>query len=214
MKEIRSILDKVGPYQVRQVSVQHSSTLVDLTHPRTGCLHTTEGHFDDGLAELTKHYAPHFMVGFNPKIKKSEIIQFVPVGFSARATRANNEKLLVQIEMVGFSDEKPWLPIGKNKQHNHDYGDTLDALCWLFNVCEVEYGIPLSHPWPDGDFGLAGLAPRNKHRNQGKLGHIAGWFCHGDMPNPDIHWDVGNMQWSKVFANCHKLQTGESENVS
>jgi hypothetical protein len=53
-------------------------------------------------------------------------------------------------------------------------------------------GIPLVHPFPDGDFGLAGSSRRNTHRKAGKFGKIAGWYGHGDMPDPDVHWDPGS----------------------
>jgi hypothetical protein len=52
----------------------------------------------------------------------------------AASTRAHDNMVLVQIEMIGFSKETPWLP---------DSG-TLDALASLMNVCESEWGIPLS----------------------------------------------------------------------
>ena len=49
-------------------------------------------------------------------------------------------------------------------------------------VCEKEWGIPLTHPWADGDYGRAG---DNPHRHAGKFGKVAGWFAHGDMPPPE-----------------------------
>ena len=68
--------------------------------------------------------------------------------------------------MVGFSQEKPWLPDD----------DTAAALASLMAVCASEYGIPLQHPWPDGDFGKAG---KNPHRSSGKYGSVPGWYGHG-----------------------------------
>jgi hypothetical protein len=82
----------------------------------------------------------------------------------------------------------------------------LDALASLMNVCWHEWGIPLVHPFPDGDFGLAGSSRRNTHRRAGKFGKIAGWYGHGDMPDPDVHWDPGALEWSKVFLHCHELE--------
>jgi hypothetical protein len=103
---------------------------------------------------------------------------------------------IVQIEFAGYSEEQLWLP----------EPPTLDALCSLMNVCQREWGIPLEHPWPDGDFGLAGSSIRNTHRRSGKFGHIAGWYGHGDLPDPDVHWDPGALEWSKVFARCGELE--------
>jgi hypothetical protein len=196
---MKSIITQAGKFPVRQVSVHHSEERVPLDKPRTGVLHTTEGHWQDGFNILSSHYSPHFMLGYREATKKVEIVQFVPINFIGAALKAgghHNADAIVQIEMVGFSDEKLWLP----------EQDTLDALCSLFNVCEYEWGIPLSHPWPDGDYGMAGF--HTKHRGSGKFGKVAGWFGHGDVPDND-HWDPGNLRWSKVFARCHELQAAE-----
>jgi hypothetical protein len=100
---------------------------------------------------------------------------------------------LVQIEFVGFSEETPWLPEPQ----------TLDALCSLMNVCNSEWGIPLSHPWDDSDWGRAG---DNAHRHSGKFGRIPGWYGHQDMPPPDQHWDPGCLLWSEVFKRCAEIE--------
>jgi hypothetical protein len=175
---MRSVIDKAGPFPSGRISVHHYSQTVSPSKPRCAVLHTTEGHWADGLAVLTRHYAPHFMLGYNEKTKKAEIVQFVPVGFIGAALKAHNDQAIVQIEMVGFSQEKAWLPDNP----------TLDALCSLMNVCESEWGIPLSHPWPDGDYGRAGF--HTTHRASGKFGKVAGWYGHADVPDND-HWDPG-----------------------
>lgn len=195
----RSIIDKAGAFPVTQVPVRHLSELVNMGSPRCGVLHTTEGHFADGKAILTKRYAPHFMLGFNEQSKKAEILQFVPVGFIGAALKKHNDLAIVQIEMVGFSEETAWLP-GTTAKNPHP--QTLEALCSLMLVCQNEWGIPLSHPWPDDDWGKAGF--NTPHRASGKFGNTAGWFGHQDVPLND-HWDVGHMQWSKVFARCAEL---------
>lgn len=191
---MKSVINYAGKYPVRQVSVHHLSETVSFDKPRTGVLHTTEIPWAESLKELTLHHAPHFMVGLNGK--KAEIVQFVPINFMGAALLHNNNDALVQIEMVGYSQEKLWLPDDK----------TLDALCSLMNVCEAEWGIPLSHPWPDGDYGMYGA--NTPHRKSGKWGHVAGWYGHADVPE-NLHWDPGNIQWSKVFDHCHELQAAE-----
>ena len=100
---------------------------------------------------------------------------------------AESAQPIVQIEMIGFSKEKPWLPDD----------ETLAALASLMAVCADEYGIPLEHPWPDGDFGKAG---KNPHRSSGKYGKVPGWYGHGDCPSPDTHWDPGNLKWTEVLG--------------
>jgi hypothetical protein len=37
------------------------------------------------------------------------------------------------------------------------------------------------------------------HRAEGKFGHFAGWYGHGDCPSPDSHWDPGALRWSELF---------------
>ena len=105
-------------------------------------------------------------------------------------------KALVQVEMIGFAEEEPWLP-GETERNPHP--ETLDALCSLMNICWKEWGISRTHPWRDGDFGLAGSSDRNTHRRSGFYGRVAGWFGHGDLPDPDQHWHPGNLFWGKVF---------------
>src|ERR1700750_112274 len=72
----------------------------------------------------------------------------------------------------------------------------------MMAVCASEYGVPLQHPWPDGDFGKAG---KNPHRSSGKYGKIPGWYGHGDCPSPDTHWDPGNLEWSVILDKAKQL---------
>ena len=120
------------------------------------------------------------------------------IGTIGASIKAHNNKAIVQIEMIGFSQTKPWLPDE----------DTLMALASLMAVCEKEYGIPLSHPWPDGDFGKAG---DNPHRSSGKFGTVPGWFGHCDCPSPDTHWDPGNLRWSEVLTRAADLELGTTD---
>jgi hypothetical protein len=182
---INPILKQAGPYKVNWVPCPHSTMPVDLTLPRAGILHTTEGGFQGSLQVFEHHFAPHFEVGLDKGVPT--INQLVKVGVIGSACRAHNNKAIVQIEMVGFSKETLWFTDDK----------TADALAHLMVVIEAEYGVPLTHPWKDGDFGKAG---HNAHRSAGKFGHVAGWFGHGDMPDPDAHWDPGAFEWSKLFA--------------
>jgi hypothetical protein len=163
-----------------------------LDAPRTGVLHTTEGGWVGSLAIFKQHFAPHFMLGFDADAQKVRIAQLVQVGTIGAALKAHNNQAIVQIEMIGFSKEKPWLPDD----------DTVAALASLMAVCATEYGIPLNHPWPDGDFGKAGSNP---HRSSGKYGKVAGWYGHGDCPSPDTHWDPGNLEWSVVLGKAKQM---------
>ncbi|MGO9008075.1 MAG: N-acetylmuramoyl-L-alanine amidase [Beijerinckiaceae bacterium] len=185
-------ISQAGPHKVQQIDCPHFSTPANLHAPRAGVLHTTEGGFAGSMSVFNRHFAPHFIVGLNAG-GKPEIAQLVPVGVIGAALVTHNNKALVQIEMVGFAKETPWLPDAA----------TLDALAALMLVCRSEWGIPLSHPWPDGDYGRAG---HNPHRTSGKFGAVAGWFGHADVPDPDTHWDPGNLEWSKIFAHAEAIK--------
>lgn len=194
MTQLRPTLDRAGRFPVVQVPCpfQHSQ-LVDMTAPPAAILHTTEGGWPGSMAVFKQHFAPHFLVGINAA-GRAEIAQLVPVGYIGLACRAHNNKARVEVEMVGNAKEVLWQPDP----------ETMDALASLMLTCRNEYGIPLSHPWPVGDYGRAG---RNAHRSSGKYGTVAGWFGHADMPDPDTHWDPGNLNWPAVFARAETLQS-------
>lgn len=179
---------KAGTYDVQQIHCPHFMTPVDLSLPRAGVLHTTQGGWAGAAGIFAHHWASHFMVGLNVQ-GKAEIAQLAPIGLIAAALVANNDLALIQIEVIGFSKATPYI-----------FDDeTLGALAALMRVCRDEYGIPLTRPWADGDFGIYG---DNPHRHSGKFGKVAGWFSHGDVPLPDTHWDCGNLEWAKIFAEA------------
>lgn len=186
-KTVRPWLDYADKFPIIHIGgIPHFNEAVDLGAPRTGVLHTTEGGWAGSLAIFKRHYAPHFMLGFNADAQKVQIAQLVQVGTIGAALKSHNNLAIVQIEMIGFSKENLWLPDD----------ETVAALASLMAVCGSEYGIPLVHPWPDGDFGKAG---DNPHRSSGKYGQQPGWYGHGDCPAPDMHWDPGNLKWSVVL---------------
>lgn len=198
------ILTQVGPYKVNWVPCPYSRKQVQLDLPRSGILHTTEGFFEGALEVFEQHYAPHFEVGLDKGVPR--INQLVKVGYIGSSCRAHNDEAIVQIEMVGFAKTSPWYPHGKvarDDGHVVDYGDTDIALAWLMIEIEKEYGVPLSHPYADDDWGKAG---HNSTRSAGKFGKVAGWYGHQNMPDPDVHWDPGHLQWSKLFALANSLK--------
>ena len=199
-------IDRAGKFPVTKLKAPHYQRPVNLDFPRTGVLHTTEGGWRGSFGILSTHFSPHFMLGLNEQTKRVEIGQYIPIGLMGYSMRGHDEDVIVQIEMIGYAEEKLWLP-GKTKRN--PTAETLEALCSLMNICWHEWGIPLTHPWKDGDFGLAGSSRRNKHRSSGYFGRVAGWYGHGDVPDPDVHWDPGALEWSKVFARCHELQAEE-----
>ena len=182
MNEVKPWLETAGKFTVEHVPCPHFSEPVNLAGPRTGVIHTTEGGSIDGaMSVFRQHFAPHFVVG------QGRVLQLVQVGTIGAALIHHNPDTIVQIEVVGFSKQQLWFPDDA----------TAETLAALMATCQREYGIPLTHPWPDGDFGIAG---DNPHRHAGRWGVIAGWYGHGDVPPPDNHWDPGALQWSKLFA--------------
>ena len=193
---IKPWLDQAGKFPITHIGgIPHFNEAVPLGAPRTGVLHTTEGGWSGSLAIFKQHYAPHFMLGFDANAQQVRIAQLVQVGTIGAALKAHNNMAIVQIEMIGYSQEHPWLPDD----------ETVAALASLMAVCQSEYGIPLEHPWVDSDYGKAGPNP---HRTSGKYGTIPGWYGHGDCPNPDNHWDPGNMKWSVVLAKAKQMVNG------
>lgn len=180
---MRQWLETAGRFAVEPVGgIPHFAQQVQAGAPPAGVLHTTEGGHDGSLAVFRRHYAPHFLVS------AGRIEQLVPVGFIGAALVTHNWLALVQVEVVGFSKETPWI-----------FDDaTAEAVAALMAACKAEYGIPFSRPWPDGVYGKA--RANDPHRNGGQFGKIAGWYGHGDIPSPDSHWDPGNLEWSKLFA--------------
>lgn len=176
-------LDDVGKFKVEKIPCPHFSLAVDLAAPRTGVIHTTEGAWISSMGVFKTHYAPHFIVG------AGRIAQLVPIGLIGAALVTHNDHAIVQIEVVSKSQQSLWLPDDA----------TVEALAALMAVCQREYGIPLTHPWPDGDYGVYG---DNPHRHAGKWGVVAGWFGHGDVPAPDAHWDPGALRWSALLAKA------------
>ena len=194
MTSITPWLAKAGPYSVERLRGYPGwNESVDLSAPRAGVLHTTEGSTAAGaLAVFRAHpWGSHFIVGMDVD-HKAHIYQIVAVGLIAGSLVRHNNKAAVQIEVVGFSKETPWLPDEA----------TLDPLAALMAACQREYGIPLDRPWVEGDWGRAG---DNPHRRSAKFGKVAGWFGHGDVPSPDTHWDPGNLQWEALFARCRAM---------
>jgi hypothetical protein len=186
MNNVAPWIETAGKFAVEHVPCPHFSQAVSLAGPRTGVIHTIEGSLASGMGVFKRHFAPHFAVG------PGKIIQMVQVGTIGAALVTHNWVPIVQIEVEGSSKEEPWIfP-----------DDVLEPLRALLAVCQREYGIPLFHPWADGDYGRAG---NNPHRGAGKWGVVAGWYGHADAPLPDTHWDPGNLKWSELLEGAGKL---------
>jgi hypothetical protein len=192
---VKPWLDRVGTFKVTRDEKPHFHASVRLDSPRSGVLHTTEGGWAGSEAVFKRHFAPHFMLGMlngEPTIE-----QYVPVGLIGAAMKAHNDLAIVQVECIGYAEEKSW-------QFQEQVQELIAS---LMMACEAEYGIPLSRPWPDGVYGRARAS--DPHRQEGKFGHIPGWYGHGDIPDND-HWDPGNLRWSELFSRARDLKAKSS----
>lgn len=196
-------LTKAGKFEVEHIGgIPHFSEPVLLDKPRAGVLHTTEGGWTGAMAIFKQRYAPQFMVGWDDVQKRTRIVQMVQVGTIGAALKTHNNLAIVQVELADNplgqdrSKEQLWMPDPA----------TAEALAALMAACELEYGIPLTHPWPDGIYGKA--TALDPHRNHGEFGTIAGWYGHGDVPAPDFHWDPGALKWSELFEMAKAVEVG------
>jgi hypothetical protein len=123
---VKPWLDQAGKFPIAKIGgIPHFNDAVLLDAPRTGVLHTTEGGWAGSLAIFKQHFAPHFMLGFDADEQKVRIAQLVQIGTIGAALKAHNNQAIVQIEMIGFSKETPWLPDD----------DTVAALASLMAGC-------------------------------------------------------------------------------
>jgi hypothetical protein len=103
---VKPWLDQAGKFPIAHIGgIPHFNASVLLDAPRTGVLHTTEGGWAGSLAIFKQHFAPHFMLGFDADAQKVRIAQLVQVGTIGAALKAHNNQAIVQIEMIGFSQE-------------------------------------------------------------------------------------------------------------
>lgn len=185
---MKAWLTKAGRYKIEKIPCPHPTTNVQLSKPPTGVVHTTEGGWDSAMSVFRKHFAPHFLVG------AGRIAQLVPLGKMAAALENDpggvetNSLARVQIEVVAFSKETPWLPLPPVTQ----------ALAALLGTLESEAGIPLTRPFPDKMPPKPWATESFARRRAGKWGKTAGWYGHVEVPE-NAHWDPGALRWSELL---------------
>lgn len=189
-------LAKAGPYKIERIPCRDYAGDVDVSAPATGVLHTTEGGSWDGLiAEFKGKFAPHFLVG------PGRIAQLLPLGRAAAALKhpdgapPTNGIARVQIEVIGFSQTKPY---------SFDLR-TRDALAMLLAVLSDSSvaGIPLARPFTDDMPAQPWATTSFPRRLVGKWGKVAGWYGHVEVPN-NSHWDPGALQWTGLLSAARK----------
>lgn len=186
-----------------------------------GCLHTTEGSSVSGaLVILAKNFdASHFVVG------EDRIVQCRPLGVQAAALHSpQNQFAEIQIECVGFSQQKLWMfddwarhtYLAGNKQVPIPIpkGSTLKPLVALMAWAVQNRNIPLVRPsvsWKD-DMGDVKPYPssNNNRRTSGVWPNVKGWYGHLEVANqqPSWHWDPGALSYAGLFAQVQALLGG------
>ena len=172
-----------------------------------GGLHTTEGNSLKGAiaameAGLKKHQpsdACHFICG------EGRIVQTRPVGVQAASMRdPANRRLYVQIENVGFSQQRPWRLDDSTRK----------PLVALLAYCATNFDIPLEVPLNFSDdcsdikgaiWATASCARRKKM--EAIWSTAKGWILHLEAPW-NIHWDCGAVDRSVMLKEAELLING------
>jgi hypothetical protein len=190
-------VEEIGDFEVERKLIPRpgGSPFLPMAHPMIGVLHTTEGGTIGGAfnALNSSHSAPHFIVGEN------RIMQCRPMTAQGAALKTPNGQFpnkfaAVQIEMVGFSKETPWLPPASA------LNPLLAVLRW---AAKSPIDVPLRRPsegWLDNcsDVPKPWAVTGNKRRQSGIWGREKGWYMHMEVPGND-HWDCGAIKWKEIF---------------
>ena len=181
-------LTHAGPYKIEHVPCPHPGLLDNAAYKhRKGVQHTTEGATIEGALSRFLHemVGSTFIVGRDSK-KKARILQLVTLGYAAAAlqhTRApqTNGLAIAQIELVGFSQTRPWDPDAV----------VLDMLAALYWQLEQSCGIPLKHI-------------SNPTRSSSVWVAAEGWLGHVDVPEND-HVDPRALRYGDVFERARRF---------
>ena len=187
-------VDRIGNFNVERKEIPRpgNGAYFNNSHTRIGVLHTTESDNIQGAFAtlLAKHSAPHFIAG------EGRIMQCRPITKQAAALKAvgnvnPNTEAALQIEMVGRSSQKLWVPADSSRE------PTVAIMRW---AAGDPLNIPLQRPsdaWLDdcSDIKTAIWATPNNTRRQAKdiWPKVRGWYMHLEVPVND-HWDCGALR--------------------
>jgi hypothetical protein len=159
-------------------------------------LHTTE---TSVVPSYPPNTAPHFTVPDD----ELRIYQHVALGRISNSLRnpsggvETNAWTRVQIEIVGFSSLRPWLPSTARQQ---------TVLASLLEWCQRQLGIPERRVFRDrlksGVIWATESNPRRREAltpDQPNWGGTAGWWGHVEVPE-NTHWDPGSLKASVLLG--------------
>jgi peptidoglycan hydrolase-like protein with peptidoglycan-binding domain len=171
---------------------------------KTGILntHTTEGFGIEGAWNTLnqKHSAPTFIAG------EDRIIQTRPLGTQGAALlggRATNGLCEVQVEIIGFSQQKLW------QLRPQDFRSAVALMAF----CKSVLKIPLTRPaqWPDDLSDMKGEILATSHNSRRKSGIVKAGFkgiaMHLEFPLNN-HWNCGALNWTELIAAAEGLING------
>jgi hypothetical protein len=178
-----------GEFRIEKIEkIPNPGQPITMSKPPVGVMHTTEGGWASAMSVFKQHDAPTFLVG------SRRIAQLVPLGTMAAALEnasggvETNRWARAQIEVVGYSKDKPY---------SFDAGTT-DALASLLATLKLEVGIPLTRPYPDTMPAKPWASKSFKRRHDGHWGKTAGWYGHDEVPE-NSHWDPGALLWAPLL---------------
>lgn len=177
-------LRHAGRFKVEHVPFDDSGPLLPAAlQVRRGVQHTTEGSTIEGALSAYKAHndAPTFTLGHDAK-GRVRILQHVQLGHAARALENHpggvetNRVVVAQIELVGVSQVKKWLPAPAVD----------DALASLYAALHAAAAIPFVHV---ANPGRSTLRWRRK----------PGWYGHADVPE-NSHVDPRGLDYAALFS--------------
>lgn len=193
-------VDRIGPFDVERQEGRRPGGQAYLKlelGTRRVIWHTTEGSSVDGaVATLRGNFsAPHFVVG------PSRLVQMRPLWAEAATVRGDNS-IAWQVEVVGFSQTKPWLP----------GPDTRKVIVELLGFFERRLSVPLKRPdgWLDDCSDITGTwaTEGNSRRLSRRAPNFAGHVMHLEWPG-NTHWDQGAITWARLFEEADMGLTDE-----
>jgi hypothetical protein len=106
-----------------------------------------------------------------------------------------NTIVRLQIEIIGFSSRRSWLP---------DSAFQRDALAAIKQLAKQELDIPIRHVHPDKqDQGV--IASEAYPRRHEKFPNVPGWYAHVEVPEND-HWDWGSLRWDDLEGGAGMVE--------
>ena len=144
-------------------------------------VHTTEGTTLEGAFETlsANRDAPHFIL--EVKNGRRRLVQCIPINLAARTlehpngTPETNRASCVQVEVVGFTDERAAQTLGHPELYvGHWAPEVYRYLHLLMQWTHTNFGVPMQalHPFP-GQTGYARLSGAAFFETSGLVGH-----CH------------------------------------